>query len=82
MESVEGKDEPKAEARGQEQEFDQKNVGFLLVLWLTKNIWGTAKVVLLVLDSGFCCVLQGIVESKESGVFVAALFKKHRYWPK
>ena len=33
------------------------------------------------LDSG-CCVLKGIVELKKRGVYVSALTKKRRYWPK
>ena len=33
------------------------------------------------LDSGFCA-LKCIVELKKRGVYVAALIKKRRYWPK
>ena len=42
-------------------------------------MWSTGKV--FVLDSGFC-VLQAIVELKKTGLFVAALIKKCRCWPK
>ena len=34
-----------------------------------------------VLDSGFC-VLKGLIELQKKGVFVAAVIKKRRYWPK
>ena len=42
-------------------------------------MWSTGKV--FVLDSGFF-VLQAIVELKKRGLFVVALIKKCRYWPK
>ena len=51
----------------------------MLLLCLTRSLWGTGKIV--VLDSGFC-VLKSIIELKKKGVFSAALIKKRRYWPK
>jgi hypothetical protein len=35
-----------------------------------------------ILDSGGFCVLQGLVELKKIGVFASAVIKKQRYWPK
>ena len=56
------------------------NTQMALQFYLTKPIsWGTAKIV--VLDSGFC-VLKGLIELRKKGIFVAALIKKHCYWPK
>jgi len=34
-----------------------------------------------ILDSGFC-ILKGIIELKNVGVYAGALIKKRRYWPK
>ena len=76
MEMVKVKDTPK-EAPSKEYVLQGKTVG--LLLHLTRPIWGTSKVV--VLDSGFC-VLQGIAELRNKGVFAAALIKKRKYWPK
>ena len=50
------------------------------MLCLTKPVWGTGKLVVL-LDSGFY-VLQGLVELKKKGVYAHALIKKRRYWLK
>ena len=76
MEMVKVKDTPK-EAPSKEYVLQGKTVG--LLLHLTRPIWGTSKVV--VLDSGFC-VLQGIAELRNKGVFAAALIEKQKYWPK
>ena len=35
----------------------------------------------MILDSGFC-VLKGLIELRKMGVYVGALIKKQRYWPK
>ena len=35
----------------------------------------------MILESGFC-VLEGLIELRKVGVFVGALIKKQRYWPK
>ena len=48
-------------------------------LHLTNSLCSTGKVV--ILDSGFC-VLQGILELRKKGVYVGALIKKRRYWPR
>ena len=75
LEIVEGKDQP----REKKKEFSNLGKTTSLLLWLTKTLWGSGKVV--VLDSGFC-VLKALVELKKKGVFSAALIKKRRYWPK
>jgi Transposase IS4 len=75
VELVEGKDKPPNHSK----EFDEKGKTVGLLLRLTKRIWSTGKIV--VLDSGFC-VLKGIIELRQRGVFAAAVIKKRRYWPK
>ena len=72
----EGKDHPRHLG-----EKEHKNLGCTtgVLLRLTKPIWASGKVV--VLDSGFC-VLQGLVELLQKGVYAHALIKKQRYWPK
>jgi hypothetical protein len=35
-----------------------------------------------ILNSGFCVLHQGLVELKKIGVFASAVIKKCRYWPK
>jgi Transposase IS4 len=76
IELVEGKDRPPNLGL---YEFEEKGKTVGLLLRLTKQLWGTGKVV--VLDSGFC-VLQGLIELRKKGVFAAAIVKKRRYWPK
>jgi Transposase IS4 len=76
LELVEGKDSP-PERDAPEHQDKGKTVG--LLLRLTKELWGTGKVV--VLDSGFC-VLKALCELRKVGVFAAAVIKKRRYWPK
>jgi Transposase IS4 len=49
------------------------------LLRLCKSLYGTGKLV--IVDSGFC-VLQAIIELKKLSVYVSALVKKRRYWPK
>ena len=74
LEMVEGKDRPK------ELPSDPKNEATIgLLKRLCKPLYGTGSVV--ILDSGFC-VLKGLVELREQGVFAGALIKKRRYWPK
>ena len=46
---------------------------------MCRPIFGSGKAV--VLDSGFC-VAKGITDLEDKGVYVAALIKKRRYWPK
>ena len=58
---------------------DKKGVIVGLVVWKSNLIWFTGKV--LVMDSGFY-VLEGLVLIVRKGVFVLALIKKWRYWPK
>jgi hypothetical protein len=50
-----------------------------LLLHMTRQLWGTAKFV--VMDSGFC-VLEALIELRKKGVFSTALIKKRHYWPK
>jgi hypothetical protein len=76
IELVEGKDQPRELGR---KEYSEKGTTVGLLMHLTKPIWHKGNV--LVLDSGFC-VLQGIAELNEVGVFAQALVKKRRYWPK
>ena len=72
----EGKDQPQNLGPKEFNNFG-KTTGILLRL--TKPVWSTGKV--FVLDSGLC-VLQALVELKKKGLFVVALIKKCRYWPK
>ena len=78
MELVEGKDAPCA---GEHPKPKHNNLGNTvgLLLRILEPIFGRGSIV--VLDSGFC-VLKGIVELKKRGVYVSALIKKRRYWPK
>ena len=74
MEMVEGKQRPA------ELPSDPKTKKTMaLLLRLCKGVSGFGRVV--ILDSGFC-VLEGIVEIRKIGVYVGALIKKRRYWPK
>ena len=73
LEIMEGKDAPK-ELAGL---LAKGTTG--LLLRLTKALHHTGKVV--VLDSGFC-VLSALVDLKKVGVYLAAVVKKRRYWPK
>lgn len=75
LEIVEGKDAPPQV----EPEHNDKGKTVGLLLRLTRQLYGTGKVV--ILDSGFC-VLQGIIELAKHGVFASALIKKRRFWPK
>jgi hypothetical protein len=77
IELVEGKDAPTPNTQPHSNK--GRTVGLLLVQ-LCAGIAGRGMVV--ILDSGFCCVLQGLVELKKIGVFASAVIKKHRYWPK
>jgi Transposase IS4 len=61
------------------KEYEEKGKTVGLLLRLTKLLWSTGKIV--VLDSGFC-VLKGIIELRQRGVFASAVIKKRRYWPK
>jgi Transposase IS4 len=54
-----------------------KTVGLLLPLCST--IFQSGRVT--ILDSSFC-VLQGILELCQRGVFASAVIKKLKYWPK
>lgn len=76
IELVEGKDAP----------LERTNICFAdkpktvgLLLRLCSSIFQSGRVI--ILDSGFC-VLQGIVELCQRGVFASAVIKKRRYWPK
>ena len=75
VELMEGKDSP-AQIN---KEFDNKGKTIGMLLRLTKAIW--YKGFCLVLDSGFC-VLLGLIELRNRGVFAASVIKKRRYWPK
>ena len=50
-----------------------------IVLQICEPIFSTGKCI--VLDSGFC-VSKGITAFWEFGVYIAALIKKRKYWPK
>ena len=77
LELVEGKDRPRQKPRPLYEDRGGKTVG--LLLQMTKNIWNTGR--LIILDSGFC-VLKGIVELQQHGLYASALIKKRHYWPK
>ena len=57
-------------------EFHKFSATVSLLLRLTKDIFGTGKVV--ILDSGFC-VLRGLVELMKRGVYASSLIKKRKY---
>ena len=76
VEIVEGKDRPREIGK---PEFHAEGNTASLLLCLTRNLFGTGKLV--VLDSRFC-VLQAITALKKFGVYASALIKKCRYWPK
>jgi hypothetical protein len=76
IELVEGKDAPTPNTQPHSDK-EGETVG--LLLRLCQGIAGRGMVV--ILDSGFC-VFQGLVELKKIGVFVSAVIKKRRYWPK
>ena len=69
IEIVEGKDSPGQIGR---TEFYEEGGTVLIVLQLTKSLFGTGKLV--ILDSGFC-VLKAIVSLKKWGVYASALIK-------
>ena len=69
LEIVEGRDTPK---RASPNEFNKMGKTVGLLLCLTKQIWGSSRVV--ALHSGFC-VLRGIVELRKKGLFATALVK-------
>ena len=75
VEFVEGKDQLCHISKPHDQL--GKTVGLLICL--TEPIHCTRKVV--TLNPGLC-VLKGIIELKKKGVYVSALIKKRRYWPK
>jgi hypothetical protein len=50
-----------------------------LLLCMTHQLWGMAKIVLM--DSSFC-VFLALIELRKKGVFFTTLIKKYRYWPK
>lgn len=77
MELVEGKSRPPERPKDQYESKNLNTVG--LLVRITKPLAGTGKVI--VLDSGFC-VLKGLTELRQKGIFAAALIKKRRYWPK
>jgi Transposase IS4 len=76
IELVEGKDAPRERTNICFAD-KPKTVG--LLLRLCSSIFQSGRVI--ILDSGFC-VLQGIVELCQRGVFASAVIKKRRYWPK
>lgn len=77
IELVEGKDHPVQLGPPTFDDLGGKTVG--LLIRLTEKLWHSGKVV--VLDSGFC-VLKGLIQLRQKGVFAAAVIKKRRYWPK
>lgn len=71
----EGKDHPKEV----KLTFSEFSLIVNLFLRLYIGIYGTDKTV--ILDSVFC-ILRGLIVFKKQGVFVSALIKKRKYWPK
>eukprot|EP00957_Ditylum_brightwellii_P135177 10306281-Ditylum_brightwellii.AAC.1 len=76
VEIVEGKDRPREIGKS---EFHAEGNTASLLLCLTRNLFGTGKLV--ILDSGFC-VLQAITALKKFGVYASALINKRIYWSK
>ena len=75
MELVEGKDSPSEIV----PKFHNKGKTVGLLLCVLEPIF--AKGMNVILDSGFC-VLKGIIELKNRGVYASALIKKRKYWLK
>ena len=75
MELVEGKDSPSQLV----PKFNNQGKTVGLLLRVLEPIFGKGNMV--VRDSRFC-VLKGIVELKKHDVYVSALIKKWKYWPK
>ena len=78
IELVEGMDAPRAAAHPKPKHNNHGNTVGLLLRILQPSF---TKGYVVVLDSGFC-VLKGIVELKNRGVYASALIKKRCYWPK
>jgi len=73
---VEGKDQPPEKPK----EFSREHTKTVAtVLRLAKPLFGTGTVI--IMDSGFC-VLKVIIALLSFGVYLSALIKKRRYWPK
>jgi len=72
---VEGKDEPRQVPK-KYAEYG-KTIG--TVLRLAQPLFGSSKCI--VADSAFC-IVKCIVELRKKGVFMSALIKKRRYWPR
>ena len=77
IEIVEGKEDRPRWLPSAEFEGIGKTVG--LLLRILKSYFATTKYV--ILHSGFC-VLRGLIELKKRGIFVCALIKKRRCWPR
>ena len=75
MELVEGKDSPSEII----PKFNNQGETVGLLLCVLEPIF--EKVMVIILDSGFC-MLKGIVELKKRGIYASALIKKRKYGPK
>jgi len=73
---IEGKDEP---WQRQAKSYSELGKTIGTVMRLCQPIFGSSRVV--VADSGFC-ILKAIVELRKKGVYMSALIKKRRYWPR
>ena len=78
IEIVEGKDKPSMGPDSIVEFLDQWEATPSLVLRMTKNIWGTQRVVLLDSGFGFLPCLQAL---KSKGLFGTCVIKKRAYWP-
>ena len=73
VETVEGKDKPSEGPDSIVEYLGEWGAAPMLVMRMTKSIWGTSRVVLL--DSGF-----GYLPLKAKGLFGTCVIKKRAYW--
>ena len=76
VELVEGKEHPCQAGPLEFEDLSGKAVGLLLCMM--KSYFTTGGYV--ILDSSVC-VLKGLIQLREKGVFACDFIKKRRYWP-
>ena len=76
VELVEGKEHPRQYGPLDFEDLGGKTVG--LLLHMMKSYISTGRYA--ILDSGFC-VLKGLIQFRNRGVFAYSAIKKRRYWP-
>ena len=76
VELIEVKDHPRQTGPLEFEELGGKTVGFLLCSF--KSYFATGRY--LILDYGLC-LLKGLIQLRETGVFACDVINKRRYWP-